>query len=489
VKNCYEHKRCFHPIIFNLVGALLLMAAFRLSAAVNVLVDTDIGPDCDDAGAVCILHNMANNGEVVILGMACCTSSEWGAPCLDAINTYFGRPNIPVGTYKQPGFLTWSSYNQDIATHWPNRIKNGTNAPDAVTLYRQILSQQPNQSVVFVAIGPLNNLADLLQSPPDGYSSLNGHDLVAAKVKMLADMGGAYTSGTEFNFQGNAAATQNVFTNWPTPIMCSGFEIGNGITSGSVLSTQTPSDNPIRRAYADLVGVGKGQSSWDLTAMLYAVRGLSNYWSSSASGSITINSTGGDVFTNSVNKNQTYLIAKMAPSQLGSLFDTKMVGTLKNGGQVIQTLFSPAQGSYGGTVIVNVSTTTPGATIYYTLDGSNPSASNGTVYAGPVSISGSSVTLKAIAIKNGMGDSDIISGTYSIAQPPFFISINQYNNMINLSWAAVVGQSYQLQTSTNPGPIGWTNLGSFYIATNTIMTVSETGTFVPAQYYRVLLMP
>lgn len=60
---------------------------------------------------------------------------------MDAINTYFGRPNIPVGTYKGAGFLTNSVYNQDIARNWPNRIQNGTNAPDAVALYRQILSQ------------------------------------------------------------------------------------------------------------------------------------------------------------------------------------------------------------------------------------------------------------------------------------------------------------------------------------------------------------
>src|SRR5687767_11741616 len=56
--------------------------------AVRVILDTDIGPDVDDAGAVAVLHALADRGEARILAMFCCTSSDWGAPCLDALNTY-----------------------------------------------------------------------------------------------------------------------------------------------------------------------------------------------------------------------------------------------------------------------------------------------------------------------------------------------------------------------------------------------------------------
>ena len=66
---------------------------------VPIILDTDIGPDCDDAGAMAVLHVLANNNEAEILGIMCCTSSQWGAPCIDAINTYYGRGYLPVGTY------------------------------------------------------------------------------------------------------------------------------------------------------------------------------------------------------------------------------------------------------------------------------------------------------------------------------------------------------------------------------------------------------
>ena len=71
--------------------------------------------------------------------------------------------------------------------------------------------------------------------------------------------------------------------------------------------------------------------------------------------------------------------------------------------------FSPAPASFTAPPTVTI-TSTPGATIRYTLDGSTPSESNGIVYAGPIVASG---TLKAIAYFAGT-DSAIASGDYVI---------------------------------------------------------------------------
>src|SRR5205823_3732647 len=61
-----------------------------------------------------------------------------------------------------------------------------------------------------------------------------------------------------------------------------------------------------------------------------------------------------------------------------------------------------------------ISSTTSGASIRYTINGSTPTSTNGTLYAGPVSIN-STTTLKAIAYKSGMTDSPVTSGTYTIS--------------------------------------------------------------------------
>jgi hypothetical protein len=55
---------------------------------------------------------------------------------------------------------------------------------------------------------------------------LNGKDLVRRKVVSLVSMAGRFPSGKEFNVEKDAAASQVVYSNWPTPVLLSGFEIG-----------------------------------------------------------------------------------------------------------------------------------------------------------------------------------------------------------------------------------------------------------------------
>lgn len=75
--------------------------------------------------------------------------------------------------------------------------------------------------------------------------------------------------------------------------------------------------------------------------------------------------------------------------------------------------FLPAGGTYTGAQSISITTTTSGASIRYTTDGSTPSETAGTLYTGPVTVSVSE-TLKAIAYKTGMSDSGVKSATYTI---------------------------------------------------------------------------
>ncbi|HET6452466.1 MAG TPA: chitobiase/beta-hexosaminidase C-terminal domain-containing protein [Spirochaetia bacterium] len=76
--------------------------------------------------------------------------------------------------------------------------------------------------------------------------------------------------------------------------------------------------------------------------------------------------------------------------------------------------FDPPAGSFPASATVTLSSATDGAEIYYTTDGSTPSASNGTLYAGPVSVT-STETITAIAIKPSFTDSGVTSALYTIA--------------------------------------------------------------------------
>ena len=63
---------------------------------------------------------------------------------------------------------------------------------EATAAYRKVLSEADDHSVVISAIGFATNLAALLQTKPDDYSSMNGYDLVAAKIKTIVWQGGWY---------------------------------------------------------------------------------------------------------------------------------------------------------------------------------------------------------------------------------------------------------------------------------------------------------
>jgi formylglycine-generating enzyme required for sulfatase activity len=71
---------------------------------------------------------------------------------------------------------------------------------------------------------------------------------------------------------------------------------------------------------------------------------------------------------------------------------------------------SPAAGNYDEAQNVTLTSTTPDAKIYYTLDGTNPPYSSA-LYTGPISI-GVTTTLKAVAVKEGMNDSAVLTATY-----------------------------------------------------------------------------
>ena len=78
--------------------------------------------------------------------------------------------------------------------------------------------------------------------------------------------------------------------------------------------------------------------------------------------------------------------------------------------------FSPSAGTFPKDQKVAIADVTGGASIYYTTDGSTPSASHGTLYTGPVPVSGdgTTATFQAIAVKSGKSPSNISTSSYTI---------------------------------------------------------------------------
>lgn len=284
----------------------------------KIILDTDIGPDCDDAGALAILNILADRGYCCILGVGHCTSNPYGAGTVDAINRYYGRTDVEIGTCYREGFLTEEvcmSYNKYITEHFPNRYQK--EAPEeVVSMYRRILAAQDDKSVEFVAIGPLNNLSDLLNSKGDEYSPLDGSGLVEQKVSKLTIMGGIFRGSsemvstrverfaeqkieemTEWNIGCDIPAAQNVAEHWKTPKAYIGLEAGL-IVTGTTLKDHLPENHPVRLAYR-LYNKNKeeGRYSWDLLTVEHAVAENSPHYKKSQAGTVRFDEKGRTIWT------------------------------------------------------------------------------------------------------------------------------------------------------------------------------------------------
>ena len=96
-----------------------------------------------------------------------------------------------------------------------------------------------------------------------------------------------------------------------------------------------------------------------------------------------------------------------------SITEVEIWGVGSSPGQVASPSFSPAPGTYSSAQSVTLSSASTGASIRYTTDGSTPTATTGTLYSGPVTIS-ATTTLRAIAYQSGLTNSPVTSGTYTI---------------------------------------------------------------------------
>jgi hypothetical protein len=83
---------------------------------------------------------------------------------------------------------------------------------------------------------------------------------------------------------------------------------------------------------------------------------------------------------------------------------------------VANPTFSPTPGNFSSPMSVTIASATAGASIRYTTDGSTPTSSVGTLYAGPVSISAND-GLQGYRLQSGMTDSAVTSATYTSCRP------------------------------------------------------------------------
>ena len=167
------------------VGGRVL--AEEAAGPVKLIFDTDLGNDVDDALAMGVIHALQSRGQCELLAVTCTKDHAQCGPFADVINTFYGRGQIPIGVVR-PGvtpdegkFLGLAAQQRDGRDRYPHDLRTGADAPEATRLLRQLLANQADGSVVLVQVGFSTNLARLIQSEPDEFSTLPGDALVAPK--------------------------------------------------------------------------------------------------------------------------------------------------------------------------------------------------------------------------------------------------------------------------------------------------------------------
>lgn len=293
----------------TIIGTILLMFICRSLSAdpVRVIFDTDIGSDCDDAGAMAVLHKLADRGEARILATIFSSRGDvgdnrFGPAVVDAINTWYRRPNLPIGANKghdvgDPGARRYLRQVGADQRRFGHDIKTTDDVPDMIDVYRQVLAGQPNKKVVIVTVGHPIALYHLLRSGPDDHSPLPGKELVRHKVRCWVAMGGGNDTrpSSPWNLAHNGMANYigQLLEQWPVDYFNSGD--GADIQTGRELPA-TPADNPVRECYRLWLGKTRdSRSSWDELAVLFAVRG-ERYFKVDAHGGTKVTDGGNKIY-------------------------------------------------------------------------------------------------------------------------------------------------------------------------------------------------
>lgn len=306
----------------RLLAGLMLLAPVW-AAPEKFIFDTDMGNDIDDAQALAMIHELQDRGVVELLAVTSTKDHPLSAPFIDALNTFYGRPDIPVGAVKNGVTREKGRYlglaekkNAKGELIYPHDLKSGKDAMEAVALLRKTLASQPDGSVSIAQVGFFTNLVRLVDSKPDEFSPLSGEELIRKKVKQLGIMAGAFEAiggnkrYLEYNVKMDIPSAQVLAKKWPGRIIWSGFEVGIAARYPweSILADYNYVEHhPIKEGYLAYCKKGEHRPTWDLTTVLHLAYPDRGYFSLSDPGRVTVANDGFTDFSREGNSHQ-YLV-------------------------------------------------------------------------------------------------------------------------------------------------------------------------------------
>ena len=248
------------------------------AAPLRVIFDTDMGNDVDDPLALDMLYKAVDRGEIILLGILSIKDTEFSPRYIDMMNTWYGYPEIPVGRVRDGVVLKRDDYARAVCESglFP-RSRRDRDYGDPVTLYRRLLAESPDSSVVVVSVGFSTNLGRLLESRGDRYSPLDGIELVKRKVKSCSVMGGSFGDKPrdEYNIVNDIPNAKRLFALCPVPVAVVSLELGKTVNyPGASIETDFAwaGKHPMVEGYKAYRKMPYDRPTWDMMSVLYVLR-------------------------------------------------------------------------------------------------------------------------------------------------------------------------------------------------------------------------
>ncbi len=269
----------------------------------KVIFDHDLGPDCDDAGAVSIVAKAHRAGEINCLAITTCIYSEYSAYAAAAVTDYLGCEDIPHGWNNERNTtgMNVRCCKTPATNYW------NTNGPWPVlhsntTLLRQILADNGNKKdITFITTGPITTLYCLFISGADGISDMTGRELFINNVSWYMCGGGNFvnTGETEHNFAEDIDATLYVINNLTeVPVTFAGSNVAGHIYTGGVLAS-CPDAWVVKGCYyyQNYETGNYARNSWDLATVYFGVYGGAGMWQEKSGYNISVYTNGATIIS------------------------------------------------------------------------------------------------------------------------------------------------------------------------------------------------
>jgi hypothetical protein len=291
---------------------------------IGIAFEGDLGRRIDAVLAFALLNGFAAKTEARSIAVAISHPSLEAAQFAEVLMRFYSpRPamiGVPGGAPAEDSPVlakTLSEKNAEGAPRYTSTIKRLLDTPDDAVLIRNNLQAQHDGNARIVTAGPASGLARLL-----GLFGARAH--VQAKVERLVMTAGSFPAGPpDPAIAADVASARKIFTDWPTPIVVVGAEIGEALPypGASIEKDFTWSQaHPVADAYRAAKPMPYDAPAPALAAMLYAVKPNETYFKVSDPGTITVSDDGRLRFAPAADGKHRYLIVD--PAQKDKVLET-----------------------------------------------------------------------------------------------------------------------------------------------------------------------